>query len=114
MAFFCISVASDGLWTIITVVHARDLHGHPVKISALETLRREKWHCPDTFDKLKELLTQDQFELLLDEEKKEEKQKIRLVYLMNDAVESFLVFHEARLTGGVPEGVRGGAGLFPE
>ena len=26
---------------------------------------------PDTFDKLKELLTQDQFELLLDEEKKE-------------------------------------------
>ena len=31
---------------------------------------------PDTFDKLKELLTQDQFELLLDEEKKEEKQKI--------------------------------------
>ena len=54
---------------------------------------------PDTFDKLKELLTQDQFELLLDEEKKEEKQKIRLVYLMNDAVESFLVFHEARLTG---------------
>ena len=53
---------------------------------------------PDTFDKLKELLTQDQFELLLDEEKKEEKQKIRLVYLMNDAVESFLVFHEARLT----------------
>ena len=27
---------------------------------------------PDTFDKLKELLTQDQFELLLDEEKKEE------------------------------------------
>ena len=68
---------------------------------------------PDTFDKLKELLTQDQFELLLDEEKKEEKQKIRLVYLMNDAVESFLVFHEARL-GRVPEGVRGGAGLFPE
>ena len=54
---------------------------------------------PDTFDKLKELLTQDQFELLLDEEKKEEKQEIRLVYLMNDAVESFLVFHEARLTG---------------
>lgn len=54
---------------------------------------------PDTFDKLKELLAQDQFELLLDEENKEEKQEIRLVYLMNDAVESFLVFHEARLTG---------------
>ena len=30
---------------------------------------------PDTFDKLKELLTQDQFELLLDEEKKEEKKE---------------------------------------
>ena len=30
---------------------------------------------PDTFDKLKELLTQDQFELLLDEEKKEENEK---------------------------------------
>ena len=54
---------------------------------------------PDTFDKLKELLAQDQFEVLLDEENKEEKQEIRLVYLMNDAVESFLVFHEARLTG---------------
>ena len=50
---------------------------------------------PDTFDKLKELLAQDQFEVLLDEENKEEKQEIRLVYLMNDAVESFLVFHEA-------------------
>ena len=37
--------------------------------------------------------------MLLDEENKEEKQEIRLVYLMNDAVESFLVFHEARLTG---------------
>ena len=33
---------------------------------------------PDTFDKLKELLAQDQFELLLDEENKEEKQEIRL------------------------------------
>ena len=42
---------------------------------------------PDTFDKLKELLAQDQFEVLLDEENKEEKQEIRLVYLMNDAVE---------------------------
>lgn len=67
---------------------------------------------PDTFDKLKELLTQDQFELLLDEEKKEEKQKIRLVYLMNDAVESFLVFHEAGLRR-VPKEYEGSC-LFPE
>lgn len=62
---------------------------------------------PDTFDKLKELLTQDQFELLLDEEKKEEKQKIRLVYLMNDAVESFLVFHEAGLRESTGRSTRG-------
>ena len=40
---------------------------------------------------LEELLEQDQFELLLPEYK--------LVYLMNDAVESFLVFHGARMTG---------------
>lgn len=40
---------------------------------------------------LKELLEQDQFELLLPEYK--------LVYMMNDAVESFLVFHGARMTG---------------
>lgn len=40
---------------------------------------------------LEELLEQDQFELLLPEYK--------LVYMMNDAVESFLVFHGARMTG---------------
>ena len=40
---------------------------------------------------LEELLEQDQFELLLPEYK--------LVYLMNDAVESFLVFENARFTG---------------
>ena len=39
---------------------------------------------------LEELLEQDQFELLLPEYK--------LVYMMNDAVESFLVFHGARMT----------------
>ncbi len=50
-------------------------------------------HC--LLEKLYELLEQDQFELLmpLDEG------KIRLVYLMNDAVESFLVFEDAVLTG---------------
>ena len=36
---------------------------------------------PDTFDKLKELLTQDQFELLLDEEKKE---GVAVVYVGED------------------------------
>lgn len=40
---------------------------------------------------LEELLEQDQFELLLPEYK--------LVYMMNDAVESFLVFYGARMTG---------------
>ncbi len=49
----------------------------------------------DTLEKLFELLSQNQFELLppFDEG------RIRLVYLMNDAVESFLVFEDARITG---------------
>lgn len=63
----------------------------------------------DAFVMLQELLEQEQFELIFSEqsdshqkneiaeEKKE--QDIRLVYLMNDAVESFLVFHNARMTG---------------
>ena len=50
--------------------------------------RRER-----AFSKLGEALEQGQFELLFTEE------KIRLVYLMNDAVESFLVFENARVTG---------------
>lgn len=84
-----------------------------------ETVLRE-YFMLDTFEMLEELLEQEQFELLFpkaDEvEKREihnqpsERQKhtedsgknsmdIRLVYLMNDAVESFLVFKNARLTG---------------
>ena len=47
----------------------------------------------DTFEMLEELLEQQQFELLIEEN------KIRLVYLMNDAVESFLIFDKVRLTG---------------
>ena len=43
----------------------------------------------DTFVMLEELLEQDQFELLPAKEGDTER---RLVYLMNDAVESFLVF----------------------
>lgn len=50
---------------------------------------------PDAFQKLAELLGEDQFELVETENAGE----IRLVYLMNDAVESFLVFGNARMTG---------------
>lgn len=47
-------------------------------------------------EKLELLLSQGQFELLLPEEMPGE---IRLIYLMNDAVESFLVFQHAQLVG---------------
>lgn len=50
---------------------------------------------PDAFQKLAELLGEDQFELVETDNTGE----IRLVYLMNDAVESFLVFGNARMTG---------------
>ena len=46
----------------------------------------------DAFVMLQELLEQEQFELIQGKD-------IRLVYLMNDAVESFLVFHNAKMTG---------------
>ena len=59
--------------------------------------------------KLAQLLEQDQFELILPENVQPDETKtegegargrdIRLVYLMNDAVESFLVFRNARMTG---------------
>ena len=42
------------------------------------------------FEMLEELLWQDQFELIFPENEKQS--ELRLVYLMNDAVESFLVF----------------------
>lgn len=51
----------------------------------------------NTIEMLQELLSQDQFELILPEKKGED--TIRLVYLMNDAAESFLVFRQARMTG---------------
>lgn len=63
----------------------------------------------DILEKLAQLLEQDQFELILPDEWKvtdgvwrssgKEKRDIRLVYLMNDAVESFLVFRNASMTG---------------
>lgn len=48
---------------------------------------------------LAELLRQEQFELILPEEKTDGRMDVRLVYLMNDAVESFLVFKETKMTG---------------
>ncbi len=44
----------------------------------------------DTLAMLEELLEQDQFELLIPKDGMSG--ELRLVYLMNDAVESFLVF----------------------
>ena len=58
----------------------------------------------DTFVMLEELLEQDQFELLPAKEGDTER---RLVYLMNDAVESFLVFRGAALTGHYQEDYEG-------
>lgn len=51
----------------------------------------------ETIEMLQELLEQNQFELLIPEEP--EAKDIRLVYLMNDAVESFLIFRNAHMTG---------------
>ena len=44
----------------------------------------------ETIGMLQELLEQNQFELLIPEEP--DAKDIRLVYLMNDAVDSFLIF----------------------
>ena len=54
---------------------------------------------PEAFQKLAQLLGQDQFELLFPDKDAKNQDEIRLVYLMNDAVESFLVFSGARMTG---------------
>ena len=54
---------------------------------------------PEAFQKLAQLLGQDQFELLFPDKDAKNQDEIRLVYLMNDAVESFLVFIGARMTG---------------
>ena len=48
---------------------------------------------PDYFDRLQELIGCGSLELI------QEDGKCRLVYLMNDAAESFLVFEEAVVTG---------------
>ena len=54
---------------------------------------------PEAFQKLAQLLGQDQFELLFPDKDVENQDEMRLVYLMNDAVESFLVFHQVKITG---------------
>ena len=65
--------------------------------------RIEPLELSDVFYRLEELLEQDQFELIFPEYKHkhefQKQQDISLVYLMNDAVESFLVFHNATMTG---------------
>lgn len=65
--------------------------------------RIEPLELSDVFYRLEELLEQDQFELIFPEDKHkntfQKQQDISLVYLMNDAVESFLVFHNATMTG---------------
>ncbi len=54
---------------------------------------------PDNeFQKLDLLVSQGSFELV-NYQPDQKTQDLKLVYLMNDAVESFLVFQEARLTG---------------
>lgn len=58
--------------------------------------RQNEIQIPDTFLRLEELLEQNQFELATE---KVEDGKLRLIYLMNDAVESFLVFDQVRMTG---------------
>ena len=50
----------------------------------------------DIFEKLNNLIEQNQFELVSD---KVDDNRLKVIYLMNDAVESFIVFENARITG---------------
>ena len=50
----------------------------------------------DIFEKLDNLIDQNQFELVSD---KVDDNRLKVIYLMNDAVESFIVFENARITG---------------
>lgn len=62
-----------------------------------------------TYEMLQELLAQNEFELLLPEESQPNttEQDLRLVYQMNDTIESFLVFREAIWTGIYKENYEG-------
>ena len=62
---------------------------------------------PEAFQKLAQLLGQDQFEVLFPDKDAKNQDEIRLVYLMNDAAESFLVFIGARMTGHYQKGYEG-------
>ena len=61
--------------------------------------KEDSMFLSDPFEKLKLLLDQGEFELLEDEAEKNKGNRYRLVYLMNDAVESFLVLENGRMTG---------------
>lgn len=63
------------------------------------TVRKQEEEQADAFEKLKLLLDQGEFELLADQAENGQKENYRLVYLMNDTVESFLVLENCRLTG---------------
>ena len=52
---------------------------------------------PVAFERLLELTDQGQFEMIYPDDLKQG--KIRLIYMMNDAAESFLVFEQARMKG---------------
>ena len=52
---------------------------------------------PVAFERLLELTDQGQFELIYPDDLKQG--KIRLIYIMNDAAESFLAFEQARMKG---------------
>ena len=52
---------------------------------------------PVAFERLLELTDQGQFELIYPDDLKQG--KIRLIYMMNDAAESFLAFEQARMKG---------------
>ena len=60
-----------------------------------------------TFEMLQELLAQNEFELLLSEDHTANttEQDIRLVYQMNDTVESFLVFSGSNLHRYIQKGL---------
>ena len=69
-------------------------------------MKKQEEILADPVEKLKLLLEQGEFELL--EEKTEGRISYRLIYLMNDAVESFLVFHNATITGQYKSEYEGG------
>ena len=70
-----------------SIVHAHGFSIVSVSYTHLDVYKRQN---------LERLLESGQFELVSD---KPENGKIRLIYIMNDAVESFIVFDNARLTG---------------